>query len=65
MEKPPFYDATFSNTGFWVGHMAREENMENRALSLKLFHSEVAYITSAHILLSKTRHTAGMCFWKS
>ena len=31
--------------------------MENR-LTLKLFHPEVTYIPSAHILLSKTRHMA-------
>lgn len=45
--------------------MAREENMENRAMPLKLLRPEVAHITSAHISLSKTRHVAGMCVWKS
>lgn len=31
MEKPPFYDATFSNTGFWVGHGEGREHGEQIA----------------------------------
>lgn len=56
-EKSPFYDATFSNLGFWVV-VVREENLEKRALTLRLFHPEGAHITSVLISLFKVRHMA-------
>ena len=55
-EKLPFYDATFSNTGCRVCCGEGRENVENRALTMKLFHPEVTHITYAHTSKSKVRH---------
>lgn len=38
--------------------MARDENVENRALTVKLLHPEDTHITYAHISMSKARHMA-------
>ena len=54
-EKPPFYNAIFSNTGSAV---ARDENVENRALTVKLLHPEVTHITYAYVSTSRARHMA-------
>lgn len=57
-EKPPFYDATFSNTSSEVCCGEGWKHGEQSTLTMNVLHPEVTHITYAHISMSKARHMA-------
>lgn len=56
--KPPFYDATFSNTSSEVCCGEGWEHGEQSTLTMNVLHPEVTHITYTHISMSKARHMA-------